>query len=489
MYTPRGEASDAFYQELLGIAIGALLARTNEVTAYSDCQAAIRRSRQAVNPLGAAVGQLQYGQLLLAIRAIRARQRHTITWVKAHPERSKPRDAWDIHDHGIHMADLIAGCAVDKSAENSDIIFHQCNADEFLRATTPHGTWTWCQNHVPIKESFKQIAQRHHFQVYRNTRDHIRVQQNTPARWNQYCAPLMATLNKAKMPLLARNRGRLVKHVYDWMAHSTNLAKSSTVIDHAHAARCLLCDGQETQAHVNTTCPHPTLMDIRQLHRRKIEEHLLCLQHQSLPKSQRWVRLLVDFAEDHMWEDTELAGDIWNGRWRRQDIDTILGRYASEVIPLEDLHQGLQWLTELTLRLQRAQQILYTARGSLLHTKAKEMALVEKRRATGGPKTQTLYKVWKILYTRKPRRPRVFSERPPCLGPPGIHTFEQIITHQKRWMKHPPPTPQADRKKGILRNRRKARASSARQVTRRALGREDHRSQKLKLCRRRRRRV
>ena len=210
---PRGKASDAFYQELLGIDVGTLLAQTNEVTAYSDCQSAIRRTRQAANPIGASVGQLQYGQLLLAIRANRARQRHTLTWVKAHPERSKPQDTWDVHDHGIHMADMIAGCTANKPPENRDIKFHQCDADEFLRAITPHGTWTWCQNRVQIKESLKQIAQRHHFQVYRNTRDHLRVQRNTPARWNQYCAPLMATLNKATLPLLARNRGKLVKHI------------------------------------------------------------------------------------------------------------------------------------------------------------------------------------------------------------------------------------------------------------------------------------
>jgi hypothetical protein len=48
-----------------------------------------------------------------------------------------------------------------------------------------------------------------------------------------------------------------------------------------------------------------------------------------------------------------------------------MGAYAAVIIPLEDLHQVTQWLTELTERLQRAQQILYTARGSLIHAKAK----------------------------------------------------------------------------------------------------------------------
>jgi hypothetical protein len=207
-------------------------------------------------------------------------------------------------------------------------------------------------------------------------------------------------------------------------------------LEYAKAARCLLCDGRETQAHVNTSCTHPSMMDIRQLQRKKIEEHLLCLQHQSLPQSQRWVRLLVDFAEAHMWEDSEVAGDIWNGRWRRQDIETILGRHALEIIPHEDLYQGLDWLTELTVRLQRAQQTLYTARGSLIHEKTKE-ARVEKHRAKNKLNTETLYRVWKIQYKRKPLRSRAPSERPLYLGPPAIPTFQQIITHQRKWINHP----------------------------------------------------
>jgi hypothetical protein len=171
-----------------------------------------------------------------------------------------------------------------------------------------------------------------------------------------------------------------------------------------------------------------------------------------------------------MWEDSELSGDIWNGRWRRHDIEAVLGRHALEIIPHEDLNQGLEWLKELTVRLQPAQQTLYTARGSLIHEKAKEMARVEKHRAKAKLKTQTLYRVWKIQYKRKPLRPGVPSERHLCLGPPAIPTFQQIITHQRKWINHPPPIP---------------RASSARRGAQKLLEREDHRSQKLKLCRRR----
>ncbi len=53
-----------------------------------------------------------------------------------------------------------------------------------------------------------------------------------------------------------------------------------------------------------------------------------------------------------------------------------LGPHAQEVIPPEELHTALQWITELKMRLQKAQQILYTARGSLIHAKVKEMASI-----------------------------------------------------------------------------------------------------------------
>lgn len=66
----------------------------------------------------------------------------------------------------------------------------------------------------------------------------------------------MASLNLAKLPLMARHRGRLVKNLYDWMAHSFNLAKGAKEPDKKQASKCLLCDGYETQAHTNTSCSH-----------------------------------------------------------------------------------------------------------------------------------------------------------------------------------------------------------------------------------------
>jgi hypothetical protein len=68
--TPLGRATNAYYQELLGKAMGALMVQHAPICAYSDCQAAIHRFRHASNPLGASIGHLQYGPLVYGIRQL-----------------------------------------------------------------------------------------------------------------------------------------------------------------------------------------------------------------------------------------------------------------------------------------------------------------------------------------------------------------------------------------------------------------------------------
>jgi hypothetical protein len=61
----------------------------------------------------------------------------------------------------------------------------------------------------------------------------------------------------------------------------------------------------------------------------------------------------------------------------RQDIVDILGTHATVILSPENLHLATQWLTELTVRLQRAQQILYAARVKIIHAnKAKEIKAI-----------------------------------------------------------------------------------------------------------------
>jgi hypothetical protein len=87
--TPIGSASDAYYQELLGISLSMLLSRATPLIAYSDCSSAIARAHQSRSLLGPAVGHLQHGALLLGIRALLSSQTLplTLTWTPLHPER------------------------------------------------------------------------------------------------------------------------------------------------------------------------------------------------------------------------------------------------------------------------------------------------------------------------------------------------------------------------------------------------------------------
>ncbi len=51
---------NAFFQDLLGIVIGANVMQQTGFVAYSDCTSAIRRFRQATNPIGMSTEQLQF---------------------------------------------------------------------------------------------------------------------------------------------------------------------------------------------------------------------------------------------------------------------------------------------------------------------------------------------------------------------------------------------------------------------------------------------
>ncbi len=39
-----------------------------------------------------------------------------------------------------------------------------------------------------------------------------------------------------------------------------------------------------------------------------------------------------------MWEDTEIARDIWNERWKRQDIEDVFGRHAKMIVSPDDFY-------------------------------------------------------------------------------------------------------------------------------------------------------
>lgn len=77
--TPSTHATNAYYQELLGISVSMLLSQKTPVSAFSDCASAITRAHQALSPMSPAVGHLQYGALLVGIRDMSASRQPSST--------------------------------------------------------------------------------------------------------------------------------------------------------------------------------------------------------------------------------------------------------------------------------------------------------------------------------------------------------------------------------------------------------------------------
>jgi hypothetical protein len=158
---------------------------------------------------------------------------------------------------------------------------------------------------------------------------------------------------------------------------------------------------------------HPAMMDQRQLLKRDIELHFLCLKYTALPPAQKWILLLMHHAEVHLWEDSEMAGYIWNGRWSRETIRHILNEHADTLIPPSDYVSAIHWLSNLTLLQLKSQTALYSSRRQIL----RQMDLLPRpnnitlRRPSPwpcGPRTQTLFSAWNIRYSRgihPPKRP------------------------------------------------------------------------------------
>ncbi len=98
------------------------------------------------------------------------------------------------------------------------------------------------------------------------------------------------------------------------MVHASNLANGLPLDTQTAASKCLVCGKFETQANINTICSYSALFKLRHLHRRQIDLYLLALRCTPLSLQHQLIRLILAFVETQLWDDTELAGDIWNGR-------------------------------------------------------------------------------------------------------------------------------------------------------------------------------
>ena len=107
-----------------------------------------------------------------------------------------------------------------------DLSLSHCSSADVHAALTPPGTWHWRDGANPFHGSLKKRAQWYSFDHYRKKRDMKRIYANEPTRWTRYIPSLLDTLTRVKKAS-PRQRGRRTKHVFDWMAHASNLAKGS----------------------------------------------------------------------------------------------------------------------------------------------------------------------------------------------------------------------------------------------------------------------
>jgi hypothetical protein len=269
-----------------------------------------------------------------------------------------------------------------------DISLSHCSSADVHTALTPPGTWHWRDGANPFHGSLKKRAQWYSFDHYRKKRDMKRIYADEPTRWTRYIPSLLDTLTRVKKAS-PRQRGRRTKHVFDWMAHASNLAKGSLPsTSHAHSL-CSFCSAPETQHHINVSCTHPPVVEVRQTMQREIMLFFQKYRHHHLPQQHRWIIPIVDYIEDNLWADSIEGGDIWNGRWTRQLLLDLMPDSEMSPITPKDLVGGIKWLQQITAILQRTQKMLYTTRRAELLSKelkarADSVVALRRKRAKHG---------------------------------------------------------------------------------------------------------
>ena len=103
----------------------------------------------------------------------------------------------------------------------------------------------------------------------------------------------------------ANEARRRTKHVFYWMAHASNLAKGSLPNDRS---LCPFCNASETQHHINVSCTHPPVVEMRKMMQREIMIFFQKYRHHHLPQQHRWIIQIVDYIEENLWADSIEGG-------------------------------------------------------------------------------------------------------------------------------------------------------------------------------------
>jgi hypothetical protein len=244
-----------------------------------------------------------------------------LRWIESHPEKKKENKVWTDDDYGIYKADLLASkntCDIRQELPNTTII--QGDIENALSALIPTDTWIWkTLEATQVLDLLRTRSLQCAHVNYLNRRDTFRNKGdlNIASRWNRYNMYLAIYLNGSRLKCSTRVRGHQCKQMYDWTTHAVNIAKVvKDEIEREKQSRCRLCDmGHiENQMHTSTTCQHQELVYIRNIYRREIENILAAFKHIKLPKKHCWVKNIMAYITQHLWQETETTADIWNDR-------------------------------------------------------------------------------------------------------------------------------------------------------------------------------
>jgi hypothetical protein len=180
--------------------------------------------------------------------------------------------------------------------------------------------------------------------------------------------------------------------------------------------------------------------------------------------------------EDHIWTESVTGGDLWNGRWTRDCIQDLLPESVTALISPQDYIKGLVWIRKLTGILQKGQQRMYGIRRvELLSKEAKEKyeAAISLRKKRRNRRTQTLFEVWNIQYTRPSKQKRWHPTPlppPPTTRPQHVKLTKWIqYTRNTNSLCNPqfrprPTTPVRNRKLNVQKEKARTRKQRLRKL-------------------------
>ena len=182
--------------------------------------------------------------------------------------------------------------------------------------------------------------------------------------------------------------------------------------------------------------------------------------------------------ESNIWLDTQASGDLWNGRWTEELIQSLLQNDTNHQIVQRILTKTLKWLRTLTTLLQRTQKAIYNTRRMellSLDTKNRRTTVIAlwQRRATR--REQTLYAAWRIPYTAPDPMLRRRTTMTPSSPLPRTDFTTQLRRAQGAWLQY-------SKAKVVTVAQSKPLPSPFHRRIAKTNKREDHRKRKLKLC-------